>query len=379
TTNLVNLAVFAGVALGVLLSVLGATVDVSELVLLPGTLILRMLKCFVLPMIFVSMSTGVANIVLMGKLQSVGLRTTIFFLLTMTFGATISLVNALFLRRLSPNVSHHATLSRNARLSFQFSNGNFLTILANQSVACIGDSVGANETTFELEENGAVVKAVSLGKVTVSQQITNVMFSLIPNNLFTNFQSRDFLAVTTFALSFGACAVRADSESHSNLITVLNQMNHVFHAIINKIVLLSPFAVLSLVAGSLSTQASLSDSLGKVGVLVLCNFLSISVLHLVFYPLLMVVFARRSPLSSWKMILPCAMFAFGSASSLATLPITLRCVQSTKEVSQSLLGFAITIGCTVHMDGSAMSFPNALIFRATTSVSTSKSVTSRCP
>ncbi|DBA04138.1 TPA: hypothetical protein N0F65_004246 [Lagenidium giganteum] len=368
TNNLVILGVIVGIGLGVLLSAMGASDDVSELVLLPGNMFLRLLKCFVLPMIFVSLSTGIANIVLLGKVQSIGTPTTAFFLLTMAVGATISLAIALFLRRLTPSVAHSETFSTNATLTFQCSNGNYLALMTNNSVACAGTALSANLTTFELEDiNGAVVKAVNLGKVTVAQQITNIMFSLVPINLFSSFQTGDLLAVITFSLSFGAAAIRASSESHSNLVALLNQMNHVFYAIINKIILLSPLAVVSLVAGSLSSQTSLSDSLSKVGVLVLTNFISVSTLHLGLYPALMFFFARRNPFTYWKMMWPCAMFAFGCASSMATLPVTLRCVQRTKEVSQSLLGFAVTIGCTVHMDGSAMFFPNALIFLATTS------------
>ncbi|GLD96093.1 hypothetical protein PINS_up004771 [Pythium insidiosum] len=201
----------------------------------------------------------------------------------------------------------------------------------------------------------------------MTSQVTTILQSAIPLNIFKSFQDGILMSVITFAIAFGAAAINASSQHSSPLLEVLGQMNKIFFHIISKLIDWSPLAVLSLVAGSLSSQASIVDAVNHVGVLVLTQLITVIIFEFMFCPVVLWVVLRRNPFNYMKQMLPCVFFAFGCASSLATLPVTLRCVESTREVSRSLLRFVITIGSTVHMNGTAMLFPNAIVFLASSS------------
>ncbi|KAG3101244.1 hypothetical protein PI124_g14711 [Phytophthora idaei] len=200
-------------------------------------------------------------------------------------------------------------------------------------------------------------------------QITDILNQLVPANIFSSFEQGLLLSVTTFAIAFGAAAVKTSSRESSPLLDVLKQINKAFFRVISKAIDWSPLAVMSLVAGSLSGQVMLGEAARHVGVLVLCTVLSIVIFELVFFPILLWLTLRKNPFPYMRAMLPAAMFALGSSSSLVTLPVTLRCVESTREVPRSIVQFVVTIGCILHKNGSAIYFPIALVFLVSTSES----------
>ncbi|KAJ0397622.1 hypothetical protein P43SY_003506 [Pythium insidiosum] len=371
TTTQILICVALGVGLGVLLSNLEVSKDVSALVNLPGAIFLRVLRCFVLPMVFCSLATGAANIVLLGKVSAVGARTALYFLACSTAAAVISLLVALTLRASLQSDHQHKHSSqlteRKAFLHVACAPATYLEQRNDSTLAC-GASAMSSATRFQLVDLGGVVlNNRPLKTVRLEEQITGILQSVLPVNIFRGFQDGVLMSVITFAVAFGAAAIRVGSQQTSPLLEVLNQLNKIFFFVISKLIDWSPLAVLSLIAGSLSSQRSLTDAINHVGILVLTQFVAVVILELVFYPTLLWVTTRRNPFAYMRQMLPCVSFAFGSASSLATLPITLRCVESTREVSRNLVHFVVTIGCTVHMNGTAMMFPNAIVFLAASS------------
>lgn len=252
--------------------------------------------------------------------------------------------------------------------SIMCENGSFLTYNATGAATCSGDTMNST-TRFEFYDptrvllTGGTANAAS----TVTMQITDILNQLIPNNIFSSFQQGMLLSVVTFAITFGAAAVKTSSRENSPLLDVLKQMNKIFFHVIGKAIDWSPIAVMSLVAGSLSGQEMLGQAATHVGVLVLCAVLSMIVFELVFFPILLWLTIRKNPFPFMRAMLPAAMFALGSSSSLVTLPMTLRCVESTREVPRSILQFVVTIGCILHKNGSALYYPSALVYLVSTS------------
>ncbi|KAF4320302.1 hypothetical protein G195_003182 [Phytophthora kernoviae 00238/432] len=79
STTQIMLGAIAGLLLGILLSHLKVSPDVGNLVNLPGKVFLQVLKCFVIPMVFTSLSTTVADLVLLGKVSIIGTRMALLF------------------------------------------------------------------------------------------------------------------------------------------------------------------------------------------------------------------------------------------------------------------------------------------------------------
>ncbi|RLN91514.1 hypothetical protein BBJ28_00016711 [Nothophytophthora sp. Chile5] len=366
TTQIV-MGALAGLLLGVLLSNLEVSADVSNLVNLPGKIFLQVLKCFVIPMVFTSLSTTVADLVLLGKVRVVGTRTALMFVGLSLVGGVLSLAISMMLRNLHPHVSGVANEESAAFFHIMCENGSYLAYNSTGSASCSAPTMD-NTTLFQLDDPWGVLLTDSTASSasSVSTQISDILNQLIPANIFASFEQGTLLSVVTFAVTFGAAAVKTSSRESSPLLDVLKQMNKVFFRIITKAIDWSPIAVLSLVAGSLSGQDLLGEAATHVGVLVLCTLISMVIFELVFIPLLLWLTLRKNPFPYMRAMLPAVMFALGCSSSLVTLPVTLQCVESTREVPRSLLHFVITIGSTVHKNGSAIYFPSAIVFLVST-------------
>ncbi|DBA04141.1 TPA: hypothetical protein N0F65_004249 [Lagenidium giganteum] len=304
----IMLGVVSGVAAGVLMSHMKASADVTELVNLPGKLFLRLLRLLVIPMVFASLTTGIVNIVQLGKVSAVGSRTTLYFMAMSTVASVLSLTVALSLRSLQPSRDFAATSKPQAFLSIACSNNKYFEMYNDSSMACTADAVSNPTTKLELVDlSGAIIQG-AVAKVDLSEQITDILFSVFPNNIVDSFQQGVLVGIITFSIFFGAAAMKTAEHERSVLLATLAQLNDVFIFIITKLIDLSPIAVFSLVASSLGSQRSMGEAANYVGVLVLCQL----------------------------------------------------------EVSRALLQFVVTIGCTVHMNGTAMLFPNAVVFLAST-------------
>ncbi|DBA04139.1 TPA: hypothetical protein N0F65_004247 [Lagenidium giganteum] len=362
----VLVGVVCGVAVGAIMSSTKASADVNELVSLPGKVFLRLLKLLVIPMVFACLTTGVVTIVQLGKVSAVGSRTVLYFIGMSTICAMLSLTVAMTLRSLQPHREFAPTKKPHASMHFMCSNNKYAQLVNDSAVSCNADAAG-NMTQLELIDiTGAVVRG-AVAKVAVSDQITGIINSIIPNNIMDTFQQGVLMGVISFSLAFGTAAIQSAEADNSILLVVLTQFNSVFYFMITRLIDWSPLAVFSLVASSLGSQGSMISAIKHVGVLILCQIINFVTLQLVIYPCLLWLSTRKNPFDYMRQMLPCVAFAFGCASSLATLPVTLRCVESTREVSRSLLQFVVTIGCTVHMNGTAMMFPNTVVFLASTS------------
>ncbi|GMF46885.1 unnamed protein product [Phytophthora fragariaefolia] len=368
STTQILLGAMAGLLIGVLLSKMNVSDDVSMLVNLPGKVFLQLLKCFVVPMVFTSLSTTVADIVLLGKVSIIGTRTALIFIALSSLASVLSLAIGMLLRGLHPGTHGVASVTTPAIFNIMCENGRFLTYNAIGTTTCSGTEMNST-SRFEFYDPTRVLltSGTAHSAATVTMQITDILDQLVPANIFSSFQQGLLLSVIAFAITFGAAAIKTSSRESSPLLDVLKQMNKIFFHIIGKVIDWSPLAVMSLVAGSLSGQDMLGEAATHVGVLVLCTVLSIAVFELIFFPALLWLTIRKNPFPFMRAMLPAAMFALGSSSSLVTLPVTLRCVESTREVPRSILQFVVTIGCILHKNGSALYYPCALVFLVSTS------------
>ncbi|KAJ8550554.1 hypothetical protein ON010_g10513 [Phytophthora cinnamomi] len=298
----------------------------------------------------------------------IGTRTALMFTALSLLASMMSLAIAMLLRGLHPHTKGVTSSTSSAFFSIMCENGSFLTYNATGTATCSGPTMNST-TRFEFYDPTRVLltSGTANSAATVTMQITDILNQLIPANIFSSFQQGLLLSVVTFAITFGAAAIKTSSRESSPLLDVLKQMNKVFFRVISKAIDWSPIAVMSLVAGSLSGQDMLGQVATHVGVLVLGIILSIVVFELVFFPILLWLTIRKNPFPFMRAMFPAAMFALGSSSSLVTLPMTIRCVESTREVPRSILQFVVTIGCILHKNGSALYFPCALVYLASTS------------
>jgi len=134
--------------------------------------------------------------------------------------------------------------------------------------------------------------------------------------------------------------------------------------LIHWIILITPFAVLSLIASAVGSQNNLADSFSNVAWLCIAVMAGMFVHVFVVYTSIFYYVTGDNPLGYFRFILPAQATAFACASSAATMPVSLECAEASGRVPLPIARFVIPLGATINMDGSAIYFPCACVWLA---------------
>lgn len=196
-----------------------------------------------------------------------------------------------------------------------------------------------------------------------------IFLKIVPDNVTSAFAEGNFVAViflgAMIGLSLGKILVKKGEQFKSVLMPFLDELLEVFVMFINWIIMLTPFAVISLIAAAVGNEENLGEAFGNVGYLILAVIFGM-ILHIVFvFCGFYFMFTRKNPLGYLKFMIPAQTMAFSCASSAATIPVTFNCVKNTKLVPNAVARFVVPLGATVNMDGGAIYFPIACVWLAT--------------
>ena len=339
-----------------------------------GEMFIRALKAVVLPLVFVNVVLSVIDMMFVGSAGSVGLKTIGLYLLTTLIAAIIGLISIVSFQSLFDQ----GEFDVDAQARFQLGcgeSGGHLASDDNGTVQCVsGNLTESQSSIFYINDIDAtfVTKSSSGPQDDISMSDTiydGVFRKLITDNIFESFVDANFAAVVLFAIVFGAALGRVMQKkkmgsTESILVKFLKEVDAVLLILINWIIMITPFAVLSLIGAAIGKQDNLSESFQNVGYLVAATLLAMFAHVVITYIGGYYLLTGENPFTFLNAMLPAQTTAFACASSAATIPVTLRCVQSTGKVPGAIAKFVIPMGATINMDGGAIYFPCACIWLA---------------
>jgi Na+/H+-dicarboxylate symporter len=185
---------------------------------------------------------------------------------------------------------------------------------------------------------------------------------LFTDNIVSSFTEANFAAVVFFAIFFGVALAKvmdrraAKGKSTNPLMDILEDLDAVLILLINWIIMVTPFAVLSLIIKAVGSQSDLAGAFANVGYLVLATIIAMILQVVLIYMGLFFVITRANPLKYLRHVVPAQTMAFACSSSAATIPMTIRSVLSTGYIPETIARFVIPLGATVNMDGGAIYF-----------------------
>ncbi|EQC33837.1 hypothetical protein SDRG_08518 [Saprolegnia diclina VS20] len=344
-----------GFGLGIVLGRNDASPALVSWVALPGTLFLRALTCIVVPLVFVNIFLSVVE---MRGVSSAGLHAIGLFVGTTVVAVGFGTLAVLLLQSHFAVASSSAEMAAKTSTDVQLGCGDtrHLVVALNGAVVC---AATANSSSLLHLVNATAPAAVSLTQ-TIQDQIFKAM---VPDNIVLQFVSGNYLGILAFAI-FLALAMQRSERDCPTLVALCEDINAVLLAGIEAVITCTPYAVASLIAGGLGMTNDFSAVFGNVGLFLVAFLLAalaqVGALSLLLY----VVVCRRLKrplLPMLKAFVPAQMFAFGCASSAATIPITLQTATATG-ASPSIAGFVVTLGATLHMNGTALYFPCAVVY-----------------
>ncbi|MFS4447463.1 dicarboxylate/amino acid:cation symporter [Maribacter sp. 2307UL18-2] len=293
-----------------------------------GTIFIKLLKLIAVPLILASLIKGISDLQDISKFRNIGLRTIGIYIGT----TTVAIILGLVLVNL-----------------FQPGNG-----ISEETI----DKLTATYAT----DSGVTAKLEEASRQKESGPL-KFLEDMVPDNAVSALGNNQLmLQVIFFTIFMGISMLLIGEEKATPLKNFFDSLNDVVLKMVDLIMLTAPFAVFALLANvvvSSSDPEILLALLKYAGVVVLGLFLMI-----VFYCVLVSVFAKKNPFWFLKQLSPAQLLAFSTSSSAATLPVTMERVEEHIGVDKEVSSFVLPVGATVNMDGTSLYQGIAAVFIA---------------
>ena len=303
--------VFLGFGLGI---ALGLIFQKDILFIQPiGDLFLKLIQMIVIPMVFLSIISGIASIGDIGKLRRLGTRVLGFYIVTTVLSAVIGLIVAHIMQP------------------------------------------GANFPTNQIINTGEPIKAAE--PITVSQTI----LSMIPTNPLEALATGNLIQVIVFAVFIGIAITILGSQV-TNVKRVIDEANLIMFKITDIVMKVTPYGVAALVACSVGQYGlSIFNILGKF---ILTHYIGAFSVVFIMYVFIIKYIAKISLKDFFSKITEVWLVAFSTTSSSGTLPVTMRVTEEKFHVKDELASFSLPIGATINMNGIAVYYAVTVLFVA---------------
>ncbi|MFD4706002.1 L-cystine transporter [Gottfriedia sp. NPDC058432] len=216
-------------------------------------------------------------------------------------------------------------------------------------------SAGAAETARITELQGRVP---SVEAMTIPKQI----LELIPSNPFldlTGARATSTIAVVIFAAIVGIAYLgikRKEPETAEFFAKIIDTLYTVTMRVVSLILRLTPYGILAIITKVAATSDY--DAIVKLGKFVIASYVALIAMFIVH--LLLLSFAKLSPVRYVKKALPTLSFAFTSRTSAGTLPMTIKTQTKDFGVSEGIANFAGSFGLSIGQNGCAGIYPAML-------------------
>lgn len=294
--------IFIGLALGVLLGVVLNQTGNAELAasIKPiGDLFIRGIKMLIVPLIFVSLVTGVASLQNLSTMGRLSAKTFVLYLGTTAVAIAIGLA-----------------------LAVVFEPGT-------------GVSLGGAKPV----------------EAKASPSVVDTILGLVPTNPVEAFAQANVLQIIVFAIFVGL-AITLAGEAAKPIRTFFESAAEVMYKLTAIIIAFAPYGVFALMTWVAGTYGL--EMLAPLAKVIAVVYLGCLIHAVVVYGGLLRFLAGLNPVRYFQGSIEPVMVAFTSTSSSGTLPVTMMATERNLGVSRGVSSFVLPLGATINMDGTAL-------------------------
>src|SRR5690554_3737627 len=369
--------IIIGLVLGIIWALLSSKLGWSDFTInwiAPfGTIFINLLKLIAVPLVLVSIISGVANIGDPASLGRMGGKTLLAYLLTTLFAVSVGLILVNVIQpgklideqsRIDNRISYEIWASNEGR---EIKDGvNYL-----QDPEFFERAKKISDLSHEALKDASVTEKMETARQTLETTPLQPLVDIVPENFFFSLSDNGLmLQIIFFGIFFGVCLLLIPNEKSHPVTTFMDSIMQVFLKMVDLVMQAAPFFVFALLAGVVSKMAG--DDIGKVvEIFKGLSWYSLTVLTglllmiFVIYPVILKAFVKKIPYKGFfKAMSPAQTLAFSTSSSAATLPVTMECVEQNLGVNKKISSFVLPIGATVNMDGTSMYQAIAVVFLA---------------
>lgn len=321
-----SIKIFAGLLIGVILgliSVEGGILDstifagnagsalnlLKEYVKPIGDIFLNLLKFVVVPIVLLSIITGIMSLSDIKKVWSIGIKTILFYLCTTFIALVIGTIIASIFKK------------------------GFVII----------DTTGAE---YQAKE---------------TQNFIKVIADMFPTNIVAPLLNASMLQVIVIALFIGFAIIIAGEKAQA-FANFIESANAVFIEVMDMIIHFSPIGIICLVSPVIAENGP--KIIGSLALVIGIAYVGYALHMLITYSIMVAGIAKVDPVKFFRGIGPAMVMAFSSASSVGTLPLNIGCTTKLGG-RKDIVSFVLPLGATINMDGTAIYQAVCTVFIAT--------------
>ena len=329
--------IIIGLILGLLLGITSVFFGISNTItnwVMPfGTIFVKMLKLVAVPLILVSLISGISNLRDTAKLSRIGGKTFSIYILTTVLAIIIAL---------------------------------FLANIVQPGKAF------PEEKTIELREKYASEATM---KINNAEEVENsgplqMMVDVVPDNFFfAASNNKNMLQIIFFAILFGIALIMIPENKGDPVKKIFDGVNQIIIKIVEIIMEYAPIGVFALLAGLIVDLAgddpnNIIITLKPLIIYAITVLVGLAAMVFLFYPSILYLITKIGYKNFFKAIFPAQMLAFSTSSSAATLPLTMKRVKKNLNVSEEVTSFVCPLGATINMDGTSIHQAISAVFIA---------------
>lgn len=313
--QIIMISLVAGIAVGLGMSFMGGRdvawiAAVCDFMSFLGNVFIRLIRMVIVPLVFFSIVSAMAELKDLKKLRSIGLKTILMFTFTTALALTIGLVWVNIIRP--------------------------------------GDGI-------------VLTEAVDTVNVAEMPGIYDTLLDLIPLNVFEAFTNGSMLQIIVFSI-FVAVALMLLGDKAEKAEKAFKMGATIMYKIIDIIVLYIPVGVFGLMTNAMATYGT--SILGNIFKFILTDYLSaFTHLLIVYVPLLLFV-AKVNPIKYLKVAFESWLVAFSTCTSMASLPVSMKNAKEKLGIPEETASFVLPFGATANMDGTGIFFGLIVVFAA---------------
>lgn len=275
-----------------------------------GDLFIRMIRMLIVPLVFVTLVSGVTFMSAPAKLGSIGLKAMALYLVTTFVAILFGIAGALILR-------------------------------PGRGVTLEGVAMAAPPS-----------EPVPLGER---------LMAIVPENVFAAFASGDILAIIFFGILLGAGLLTA-GEPAKPLSRLFKAGSSAMLRITHIVMEVAPIGVFALVASVMGREGP--SAFITVFWLVFVVYAGGAIHMIATHGGMVRLLAKRPLFGFLTAAREPQLLAFSTSSSAATLPATLKAAEERMHVGRPVASSVIPLGATINMDGTALYVAAVAIFAA---------------
>ncbi len=269
-----------------------------------GDIFIKALKMIIIPLIFTSIISGIANVGSGDNLGRLGFKTIGYYLSTSTAALFTGLV------------------------------------IVNIFKPGVGADLG-----FANQVEGLGVAKESFG---------STLMNIVPDNLFVAMVENQMLSIIFFAILMGFFITKTKEKSQKILLVFFDSLFELIMKITLFVIRFTPYGIFGIVAKQIAENNDLGELFSRLGLFMLVVILGLFIHAFIVLPIVLKTIGRVSPIKHFNAMRSPLITAFSTSSSNATLPLTMNAVKKNSGVSTKISSFTLPLGATVNMDGTAL-------------------------